>query len=103
VRGAQTPAFRGSILNDDLLSAADVACERDANISPSTRGHARVIFPRQILPTCGAFVSARTGSCPRFPAWFQDGKEGFESFAASTLALSRWRTDWRTRPKIPAN
>jgi hypothetical protein len=51
-------------------------CERDANVSPSMRVHARVTTPRQIPPVCGAFVAAETQPCPRFPALAQDGKEG---------------------------
>ena len=53
----------------------DIACERGANISPTTCGHARV-NRRHLSPSvCGAFVAAVTRACPRFPRPPQDGKE----------------------------
>jgi hypothetical protein len=50
--------------------------ERDANINASTHLHARAMSQRHFPAVCGAFVAARTRPYPRFPAWFQDGKEG---------------------------
>jgi Bacterial low temperature requirement A protein (LtrA) len=58
-----------------VVHTADKSCEREANISPTTRGHARVMFPLQIPSVCGAFVPPKTRPCPRLQAWFQDGKE----------------------------
>src|SRR5437763_32095 len=52
--------------------------ERDANIRRSPRVHARVTSVRRIPQVYGAFVPAVTPACPRFPTWFQDGKECHE-------------------------
>jgi hypothetical protein len=43
-----------------VVSAADVPCERRANITATTCGHARVTFPLLIPLMCGAFVVAVT-------------------------------------------
>ena len=51
-----------------VVKTVDRPCEREANISPSTRGAARVTSPRQIPLTCGAFVTAVTRWCQRFLA-----------------------------------
>jgi hypothetical protein len=48
-------------------SRPDLPCERHANISPSTRGHARATSRRQIPSACCAFVPATTRPYPNFP------------------------------------
>jgi hypothetical protein len=57
------------------------ACRRI--FSSDTHWQARVRSRRRILPTCGAFVPARTHPCPRFPRLFQDGKEGVDGSSPS--------------------
>ena len=66
-----------------VVHIADKSCEREANISPTMRGHARVMFPLQIPLVGGAFVRPKTRPCPRLPAWFQDGKEGVDGSSPS--------------------
>jgi hypothetical protein len=66
-----------------VAQSADKACEHGANISQSTRVHARVTPECQIPPVCGAFVADVTRPCPRFPRLSQDGKEGVEGWSPS--------------------
>jgi hypothetical protein len=70
-------------VSPSVAKIADEPCERDANISPSTRVHARVTPPRQIPSVCGAFVTAKARQCPRVPLLAQDGKEGVDGSSPS--------------------
>jgi hypothetical protein len=65
-----------SSLGPAVAHDADIACERGANVSRSTRVHVRVTPPRPIPVVCGVFVTAMTRAYPRVPAVAQDGKEG---------------------------
>ena len=69
--GGVSGVLAGAVVQDNNSGGA-------ANITATTRGHTRVTSPGQIPSICGAFVHARTRSRPRFPAWFQDGKECHE-------------------------
>ena len=68
---------------DDVVHTDDMPCERGANISPSTRVHARVTLLRRVRLVCGAFVPAVTRVCPRVPRSSQDGKEGVDGSSPS--------------------
>src|SRR3954468_24566549 len=66
--------------------------EPDANIRRYPRVHARVTSVRGIPLVCRAFVLAVTLACPRFPTWFQDGKEGVDGSSPSEGSAKAPRT-----------
>ena len=73
----------GSLLIHGVRADDDVACERGANVSRSTRVHARVTSLRQIRPVCGAFAAAETRPCPRFPVWRRMVRRGVDGSSPS--------------------
>jgi hypothetical protein len=79
---SRTPPW-GARNPQEACLPCNAACEHSANISRSTRVHARVSPLRQIFSVCGAFVVAETLPCPRFPALPQDGKEGVDGSSPS--------------------
>jgi hypothetical protein len=78
-----SPRARPSRQPGIAVNREDGACERGANISQSTRVHARVTCPSEIPRVCGGFVVALTRQYPRFPALSQDGKEGVDGSSPS--------------------
>ena len=51
--------------------------------SPITRVHARVTSPSPDQSVSWTFAAAVTLAFPRFPPWFQDGKEGVDGSSPS--------------------
>jgi hypothetical protein len=71
----------------------NAACEHSANISRSTRVHARVTPPCRIPSVRGAFVAVLTRPCPRLPRLSQDGKEGVDGSSPSE-GLAEFPANW---------
>jgi len=60
-----------------------IPCERGANISRTTRVHARVTRRCQIPSVCAAFVPSQTRACPDVPPRNLNGKEGVDGSSPS--------------------
>jgi aryl-alcohol dehydrogenase-like predicted oxidoreductase len=81
----EAQSARYSEANRRMIDRSATATAKEDNVLGTGLGdrcdHGRalaVTFPRQIRLVCCAFAVAVTRSCPRFPDWFQDGKECHE-------------------------